>query len=135
MDNAAAQDKDYQPRAKVIESPQLDPTAGFDLRTHIKDAKTNKLIRLQPYARHARNDEVLYERPIGSGNCYHENGVPAGNWKFHQQKDDVRWEKVSDKHVATKAAPVDHLEEAYQKIEMLERELAARDSEKTGKRT
>lgn len=62
----------------VIESPARDPLTGFDLRVVIKDARTNKVIRTQPYLRHSdRNKGVVYER---DGKFYHENGKEAKNW-------------------------------------------------------
>ena len=122
-------DKNYRPKPVITEDPAHDPSTGFDYRTHIKDGKTGKLIRLQQYARHTRNAEVLLERPIGSGNCWYENGVPAGRWKFHQEKNDVRWEKLSDTHTAVRAAPANELEASQQENEILRRELAAAQAE------
>lgn len=69
---------DYQPKPKVIEHPERNPSEGFDLRTHIKDAKTGKLIRVQPYTRRVVNSVVYYERPVGSGNLFFESGLAAG---------------------------------------------------------
>lgn len=120
--SAEAQPK---PAPKVVEAPQLDETVGFDNRTHITDAKTGRLIRLQNYTKHARADKVMFERPIGSGNCYFENGQWAGNYEFVQKGNDVEWRKLSDTPKETKAAPINVMEEIMQRNEALEAELAA----------
>lgn len=118
-----------KPAPKVIEAPQLDETSGFDYRTHISDAKTNRLIRLQPYTKHAKGSEVMLERPPGSGNCYHENGQPAGRWSITVEGRETVWKKVSDKHAEVPAAPASQAEAQAQRIEALELELAAREAE------
>ena len=110
-------------KQKIVEHPEFDPSTGFDYRTHIKDAKTGKLIRIQTYARHARSGEVLLERPVGSGNCFSENGEPAGRWNL------TKWEKISDDHIAVKAAPANREEDLEQRNAILERELAALKAE------
>lgn len=114
-----AQDRDYQPKPKIQEHPPLDESTGFDYRVHIRDAKTSKLIRIQTYARHARGAEVLLERPEGSGNCFFENGRPAGLW------DIKKWSKISDTHREVPQAPANREEALMQKNEALEQELAA----------
>jgi len=113
------------PAKKVIEHPVLDPSTGFDNRVHISDAKTGKLIRVQDYARHSRGEEVLYERPIGSGNCYYPNGQPAGRYAFKQEGKEMVWEKISDKHLDVAPAPASREEALEDKNAALEAELAA----------
>ena len=61
---------------KIIESPERDWTKGFDDRVHVRDAKTGRVIRVQDYAKHFNGSQVMYERPIGSGNMFRENGEP-----------------------------------------------------------
>ena len=112
-----------KPQPKVVEHPQLDESTGFDYRTHIKDAKTGRLVRTQNYARHARNGEVLLERPPGSGNCFHENGVPAGRYRFPIKGTEVIWEKLGETHVEVKAGPANRTEELEQQNELLSLEL------------
>ncbi len=109
-----------QPKRKIVEHPELDPSTGFDYRTHIKDAKTGQLIRLQNYARHSKNGEVLLERPIGSGNCFFENGEPAGRYRFTQTKTDVTWEKISDTHLEVKPmlSKVDELKQTNELLSL-----------------
>ncbi len=114
-----------QQKAQAAEHPQLDESTGFDYRTHISDSRTGKLVRLQHYTRHARGTEVLLERPPGSGNCFNENGTPAGRYSFVTKGRETMWEKVSDEHIATKPAPANHMEELTQRNEALEQELAA----------
>ncbi len=116
---STVQDRDYQPKAKVIEHPQRDESTGFDNRVHIKDAKTGKLIRIQHYARHAKGAEILFERPIGSGNCFFENGVSAGRWDLTQ------WAKISDNHIEVAAAPANQMEHLEQQNAALTAELSA----------
>lgn len=106
-------------KLKVIEHPEHDPSTGFDYRVHIKDAKTGRVIRIQNYSRHARGGEVLLERPSGSGNCFFENGEPAGRWDL------TKWERIADKHIAVAPAPANREEALEQENEALQRELAA----------
>ncbi len=108
-----------QPKAKVIEHPQLDESTGFDYRTHIRDSKTGRLHRVQNYARHSRGTDVLLERPVGSGNCFHENGTSAGNW------DTTGWKKLSDTHKAAAPQALNREDELMQRNDALEKELAA----------
>ena len=43
----------------------------FDLRTHIRDAKTGRVVKVQPYRRFTSRDGDIYER---DGVKYYENG-------------------------------------------------------------
>ena len=48
---------------------------GFDLRTHIRDPKTGRVIGSQPYRlRVSREGGRQFERPVGSGVWYFEDG-------------------------------------------------------------
>lgn len=48
---------------------------GFDLRTHIRDPKSGRIIIDQPYRLYISKDGVrVFERPPGSGNKFYENG-------------------------------------------------------------
>lgn len=48
---------------------------SFDLRTVIKDGKTGAVVKHQPYlAKLEKNKGTLYERPIGSGQWFDEQG-------------------------------------------------------------
>lgn len=51
---------------------------GFDLRTHIVDPRTGKLLKYQPYRRTVDKDGVIYHRKDASGveRRYAENGFP-----------------------------------------------------------
>lgn len=49
----------------------------FDYRTHIKDPKTGKLIKFQPYKMVIKDGITMLERPIDSGNWFHPNGEPV----------------------------------------------------------
>jgi hypothetical protein len=107
-----------QIKPKIVEHPALDESTGFDYRVHIKDSKTGKLIRLQHYAKHAKGDEVMFERPIGSGNAYTPNGEPAGLWDFKQ------WKKLGDEHAEVAQPPANRQEELEQQNAALEAELS-----------
>lgn len=102
-----------------VEQPARDFSTGFDYRTHIKDAKTGRLIRLQHYARHARSGEVLLERPVGSGNAFTENGEPAGRWDFNT------WKKISPEHIEVAQPPANPMEALQQENETMRNELEA----------
>ncbi len=112
-------------QAKIIEQPPLDETTGFDYRVHIKDAKTGRIVRVQHYARHARGGEVLLERPVGSGNCYTENGKPAGQWNFQDKAGKPVWEKIGEKHIDVAVEAASREDELSAKNEALELEIAA----------
>lgn len=53
-------------------------TESFDLKTHIRNPKTGQLLKVQPYRLHCIGEKKLYERPVGSGNVFYENGEKAG---------------------------------------------------------
>ena len=129
MNNTGMNAEAFQ-KGTVVEQPPYDPSTGFDYRVHIKDAKTGRLIRLQHYARHAHGGEVLLERPIGSGNCFHENGQPAGRYKFQDDKGKPCKEKVSEKHLEVAAAPASYLESVEQELDSVRAELEALKAEK-----
>lgn len=77
------------------ETPARDETVGFDLRTEIRDSKTGKVIRSQPYIRHVHRDKgVVYER---AGQFFYENGEPAPGWVQVQTKPKTETPKVETK--------------------------------------
>lgn len=57
---------------KDIENTQK----GFDYRVHVKDPKTGKLVKYQPYQMKIENGMTKIERPIGSGQWFYPNGEP-----------------------------------------------------------
>src|SRR5665213_428083 len=73
--------------------------AVFDNRVHIRDEATGRLIKKQHYARHTFGNKTIYERPVGSGNCFDAHGESIGQWKMIEGG---RWEKIAAEH---KAAP------------------------------
>ena len=118
-------------RKEIIEHPQ--PAAeGFDLRTHIRDAETGRLIRKQPHAYHAQGDLRMYEQPIGSGNMFTPGGHPMGRYEMLTPgKKGQRWEQVSETH-----APVVEQKfygSAEEENEALRAELAALKAESDAK--
>lgn len=66
---------------------------GFDLRTHINDPRTGRLLKYQPYRRTVDKAEVIYYRKDEKGieRRYFENGFPIdppqeGKAKAHDKK-------------------------------------------------
>ena len=50
-------------------------TEPFDLRTHIRDPKSGRIVVEQPYRLYVQKDGgKVFERPPGSGNKFYENG-------------------------------------------------------------
>lgn len=52
---------------------------SFDLRTHIRDPKTHKIVEIKAYRLHILNGKRYFERPSGSGEFYFEGGERAEN--------------------------------------------------------
>ena len=50
----------------------------FDLKTVIRDSKTGSVVSRQPYRLHVKSGTKYYERPVGSGNLWFEDGSHAG---------------------------------------------------------
>lgn len=98
-------------QTKVQEMPERDPQVGFDMRTHIYDAKTGKMIRYQPYVRYAdKTKGVAYER---DGKFFYETGELA----------DVKvWGEPASKSMTRKITSTS-IEELQAKIEEQERTL------------
>ncbi len=46
----------------------------FDLKVHIIDPKTKRVVRKNPYRAIFVDKQVFYERPVGSGIFYYANG-------------------------------------------------------------
>ena len=108
---------------KVIESPAYSGE-GFDTRTHISDAVTGRLIKLQPYRLFVRDEVRYFERPKLSGNLFFENGTPAG--RMIGGKLDPHAEHVLAAEVAQPITP----DEMLEKNAALEAEIAALRAEK-----
>lgn len=49
---------------------------SFDLIVHRRDKK-GKIIHSSEYRREVKGNEVRYERPVGSGQWFYENGEPV----------------------------------------------------------
>lgn len=123
-----AQDLDYQPKPDVIEDPP-PPMSGFDFRTHIKDARTGELIRIQAYRRRCIGNQTFCERPVDSGNLWYEDGKQAGRWV--KGPDGKFFADESAEHIQF-IAPKTQLRrqtEIEDENEILRLELAARDEE------
>lgn len=54
---------------------------AFDTTVHIRDVKSGKLLKTQSYRLRVVNGVRQYERPVGSGNLWFENGEPANEHK------------------------------------------------------
>lgn len=48
---------------------------AFDTRSHVRDAKSGKIILEQNYALHMSPEGSVYERPMHSGEFYNIDGV------------------------------------------------------------
>jgi hypothetical protein len=71
----------------------------FDRKVHIRDTKTGKLLHVNAYTEHIRQNEGTYlERPKGSGNLWYEDGKPAG--RFHRSKKYSEQVELGVDHVA-----------------------------------
>jgi hypothetical protein len=53
---------------------------GFDLQVHIRNAK-GQIVREQPYRMRVQDGNKTFERPVGSGQWYFENGKPVNEAK------------------------------------------------------
>lgn len=128
------QDREYQPRAKVIEVPERAPE-GFDLRTHVKDGKTGQPIREQHYRLRIVGGTKYFERPVGSGNLWYESAEAAGRWAATDQMDKkgkpVFAVNPDAPHLAYSApkSAAETNEELQDENAELRKELAARDAE------
>ncbi len=62
----------------TLEDPPADPEGGFDLRVHIRDLKTGKMIKEQPYKLHVDKERgKAFER---DGKFYTLNGQEHPTW-------------------------------------------------------
>lgn len=57
----------------MAEEKQVE-VEGFDLRTEIRDSKTGKIIKKQPYRLKLSAEGELFERPVDSGFWYDRAG-------------------------------------------------------------
>lgn len=99
------------------------PTEKFDLRTHIRDKK-GRLVATNTYRCHIVNGSKFFERPVGSGNLWFEDGTAAGRWVAG--KVDKGAEHIA--YTAPQAAPdtfATELQNAKSEAEQLRREIAA----------
>lgn len=121
-----------QNKLEVIEHPARVGT-GFDLRTHILDAKTGEMIRIQPYRRFCEGRSVYFERPKMSGNLFYESNEPAGR---RIQDKDGNWIIDTKLEHVDFIAPKTHLvkaQEVFEENAALRAELAALKAEKDAK--
>jgi hypothetical protein len=56
------------------EQPQVQEDKVFDLRVHVREPKTGKLIEVKPYRLHCIRGGKWFERPAGSFKFYTEGG-------------------------------------------------------------
>lgn len=112
----------------IKESPERDPTSPLDLRTHIRNADTGGLMRIQHYTLRCREGVRYFEVPKGSGNLFYESSEPAGRWENKKINAEAE-------HIAYSApkTPQDLLEAERDKNAALEAELTAMRAERTGK--
>lgn len=70
----------------------------FDWRTHVKDPKTGRLVKFQPYKMVIKDGLTMIERPIDSGNWFHPNGEPI---KKETKQQFVKKEKADESKADT----------------------------------
>lgn len=63
-------------RLKYVPDPNK-----FDLRTHVWDSQ-GLLVEKNIYRSHIREGVTYFERPVNSGNLWHENNQPAGRVEY-----------------------------------------------------
>lgn len=58
------------------QQPQMEAQEEklFDLRVHIREPKTGKLVDVRPYKLHIIQGTRYFERPVGSWEFFSENG-------------------------------------------------------------
>ena len=65
----------------------------FDKRSHIRDPKTGKIVKVQIYREiRQRGKEPIFERPVGSGVMFHGNGEL---YKHPYDTNDLKSDSVS----------------------------------------
>ncbi|MHA2380602.1 MAG: hypothetical protein ACXADS_15100 [Candidatus Thorarchaeota archaeon] len=75
---------------------------SFDLTTHVRDTRTGEVIREQAYRAFVSKEfGTLYERPVGSGICYTEDGERAPT--IAQVKKNIELMKANEPKVLTTA--------------------------------
>lgn len=96
---------------------------SFDLRTHIRDPKSGKVLQHQPYVLIIEGGQRKFERPVGSGNYWTEGGQPIGEHK--------EWTApLTEDQKVLKALTERDQEIARLKTQLAERELQAIKTEK-----
>lgn len=110
--------------AKLLENP--DPSK-FDSRVHIRDERGN-LVLVQPYKLHVISGSKYYERPVGSGNLWLENGQPAGRMVKGEVKEGLAHEEWitpktgADKLYEDLAKKTQQYEAAMKELEAIKKE-------------
>lgn len=106
---------------EIKESPERDPLVGFDLRTHIHDAATGKLIKYQPYLRFSDQKKgTVYER---NGVYFDETGEVA---------DPEIWGQPSTKTM-TRQISATTVDELQAKLEEQQRKIDELMAKQSGK--
>lgn len=128
-------DQSYVPQKEIIEVPAKAPS-GFDLRTHIKDANTGRLVRTQAHRIHCDRDMRYFEFPVDSGNLWFEDNSPAGRVTYKGEgKSRAKTINPDAPHLAF--VPLKSSETTVEGIleenEMLRRELAEAKAEREAK--
>lgn len=123
------QEQEIVNKKKPVEFPEQPE--GFDNRTHIRDAKTGRLIRVQGYAIHDNGGEKMFERPVNSGNMFNHAGHSLGKWTSKIVGKNTIWAKVSDKHDDVPAYTMLATKEEFLEAQNddLKKELAALQAE------
>lgn len=91
----------------------------FDLRVEIREPKTGKIEKYQPYTMHVNRDGTLYESPPGSGKFFDGQGTLAKDISAELKA------KYPERYVENKAG--DELAKLKAENDKLKEQLAAKD--------
>jgi len=82
----------------------MSNNTNFDLRSHIRDPKSGKILEEQHYAAHVSSEGTVYERPIGSGMMYLLSGEPTAETLKKISREEANQKLAALQKVETKSA-------------------------------
>jgi hypothetical protein len=103
-------------------------SSRFKFKTHEFDRR-GRLVSVDPYRMFIREGARLLERPLGSGNLWHESGAPAGRVEIELMPDGTERKTFQPKAEHKAFVPPQQSEasdtQANEQLSALEQELAA----------
>lgn len=111
-----------------------ETSSRFKFKTHQFDRR-GRLTAVDNYRLFIREGARLMERPVGSGNLWHESGTPAGRVEFELMPDGTERKtfKLKEPHIEYVAKPINPENasgESELRAKALEDELAAIKAER-----